>query len=238
MRARTARTEINRTDPSIDAHACALYAVRPELNPVAAANKTSTTQEARGEYPSSIHHPLSSARRMATAAAHAGATLKNVAGKSTVQVWGVQCSGVCVRCRGFGPVCWIRRLLLVVSVVSEAPLADFRLRTHPFKHTRTRTQQLYRDCLRVVDHIASKVSREVGTPFPRLVDRLIDRVGGSSAFPPIRDAAHIPALINAPTHITHPQSPKGIALRNMLRSEFRRNANVTEPKQVEQLKMK
>lgn len=34
------------------------------------------------------------------------------------------------------------------------------------------------------------------------------------------------------------QSPKGIALRNMLRSEFRRNANVSEPKQIEQLKMK
>jgi len=35
-----------------------------------------------------------------------------------------------------------------------------------------------------------------------------------------------------------PQSPKGIALRTMLRSEFRRNANVSEPQQVEQLKMK
>ena len=40
------------------------------------------------------------------------------------------------------------------------------------------------------------------------------------------------------TPIKTQQSPKGIALRNMLRSEFRRNANVSEPKQVEQLKMK
>ncbi|GAB5035415.1 Hypothetical protein NocV09_02600570 [Nannochloropsis oceanica] len=48
--------------------------------------------------------------------------------------------------------------------------------------------QLYRDCLRVADHIASK-------------------------------------------------SPKGIALRNMLRSEFKKHANVEDGKQVEQLKM-
>ncbi|EWM21005.1 hypothetical protein Naga_100081g12 [Nannochloropsis gaditana] len=48
--------------------------------------------------------------------------------------------------------------------------------------------QLYRDCLRVADHIASK-------------------------------------------------SPKGIALRKMLRSEFKKNAAVDDAKQVEQLKM-
>jgi len=43
-------------------------------------------------------------------------------------------------------------------------------------------------------------------------------------FPPLQIALH--------------QSPKGIALRKMLRSEFKKNAAVDDAKQVEQLKMK
>jgi hypothetical protein len=55
--------------------------------------------------------------------------------------------------------------------------------------------------------------------------------------PTRRPSLSVDPIPPAYTHVDT-QSPKGIALRTMLRSEFRRNANVTEPKQVEQLKMK
>lgn len=76
------------------------------------------------------------------------------------------------------------------------------------------------------------------------IGRLLLVWGGAAPVIPF-EAAYIHTIspTDRPTYSTHThtrrhQSPKGIALRAMLRSEFRRNANVSEPQQVEQLKMK
>lgn len=67
----------------------------------------------------------------------------------------------------------------------------------------------------------------------------IDRSDLIQAVRPVLSYVHVPTTRGLPHPSNHPrQSPKGIALRTMLRSEFRRNANVSEPQQVEQLKMK
>jgi len=93
-------------------------------------------------------------------------------------------------------------------------------------HTQPPTQ-LYRDCLRVADHIASKVSKL----YQMLASRLpLCRLQNSPSLPSLRLDLPLPFFLT--------QSPKGIALRNMLRSEFKNHANVEDGKQVEQLKMK
>lgn len=102
------------------------------------------------------------------------------------------------------------------------------IRTHASEtHHSLRMIQLYRDCLRVADHIASKVSMQ----FKSLCLLPVERSCG------LRSSTSLHRDLPCSFSFLC-QSPKGIALRNMLRSEFKKHANVEDGKQVEQLKMK